>query len=261
MSPSPDQRSGRASRRTAVGRRAEELRRGIGTQVRTLREDAAVSQRRLSAEIGLNQGHLSRIESGEAEASLATLTAIGDALGADLSVRLMPSTGPRIRDRVQAWMAEALLDAVDPSWHKLVEVAVRRPARGYIDVVLVRNPGPIVAVELHSELRRLEQHLRWASDKAASLPSAEAWTFLTDGAERREVSRLLVLRSTRSNRELARSYPTTLAAAYPARTADAAAAHTQPDVAWPGPAVVWAEVDARRARILPQPPRGVLFGR
>jgi transcriptional regulator with XRE-family HTH domain len=256
-----EHRHGRASCRTAIGRRASDLRQGIGSQIRTLRTDAHVSQRRLSDAAGMDQGYMSRIESGRCEPSLAALIAIADALGADLSVRLHPSTGPRIRDHIQARMVEALLETIDPSWHRLVEVPVRRPARGSIDVVLARAPGPIIAVELHSELRRLEQQLRWASEKAASLPSAEAWTFLTDGAERREISRLLVLRSTHLTRELARTFPTMLSAAYPARTEDAVAALTQPGEPWPGAAVLWAQVDAQGARILPGPPRGVLVGR
>ena len=254
-------RHGRASNRTIIGRRAAEARRGIGTQIVTLRLDSHISQRRLSDAAGIDQGFLSRIESGHAEPSLAALTAIADVLGADLSLRLHPTTGPRIRDHIQASMAEALLEMVHSSWHKLVEVAVRRPARGFIDVVLGRADGPVIATELHSELRRLEQQIRWSQDKATSLPSADDWTFLTHGSGNAEVSRLLVLRSTRTTRELARDYALTLAAAYPARTEDAVEALAQPDRAWPGAALIWAEVINGRARILPTPPRSVAFGR
>ena len=158
-------------------------------------------------------------------------------------------------------MAEALIEVLHPSWHKLVEVAVRRPARGFIDVVLGRAAGPVIATELHSELRRLEQQIRWAHEKAASLPSADAWTFLTQGSGDSEVSRLLVLRSTRTARDLARDCALTLAAAYPARTEDAVAALVKPDRPWPGAALVWADVAKGKARILPTPPRGVAFGR
>jgi hypothetical protein len=158
-------------------------------------------------------------------------------------------------------MAEALLAIVHPSWHRLVEVAVRRPARGFIDVVLGRTDGPIIATELHSELRRIEQQIRWADDKAASLPSADAWTFLTHGSGNAAISQLLVLRSTRATRDLARSYALTLAAAYPARAEDAVEALIQPDRAWPGAALIWADVADGKARILPTPPRSVAFGR
>jgi transcriptional regulator with XRE-family HTH domain len=254
-------RSGRASNRTTIGRRAAEVRRGVGAQIVTLRLDSHISQRRLSDAAEIDQGFLSRIEAGQAEPSFAALTAIAEVLGADLSVRLHPTTGPRIRDHIQASMSEALLEIVHPSWHRLVEVAVRRPARGFIDVVLGRAGGPVIATELHSELRRLEQQIRWAHDKAASLPSADAWTFLTQGSGDEEVSRLLVLRSTRATRDLARDYASTLATAYPARTQDAVEALVQPDRPWPGAALIWADVAKGTARILPTTPRSLSFGR
>jgi hypothetical protein len=74
------------------------------------------------------------------------------------------------------------------------------------------------------------------------------------------VSRLLVVRSTRSNRELARRFEQTLAAAHPARAADAYAALTGA-APWPGSALIWAVVDGAAARILEAPPRGVQLGR
>jgi hypothetical protein len=65
-------------------------------------------------------------------------------------------------------------------------MAVHRPIRGVIDLVLERADPPIVACEAHSDLRRLEQQVRWARAKSDAL------------AERRRVtvSRLLLLRAT-----------------------------------------------------------------
>ena len=251
----------RRSCRTAVGRRAASTRHSIGNQIVTLREDAHVSQRRLSSEAGIDQGHLSRIEHGLVEPSLEVLEAIASVMGATVSVRLQPTTGPRIRDHLQAQMVEALLRVTHPSWHRLVEVSVHRPARGTIDLVLSRGGSPVVASEFHSELRRVEQQLRWAMDKAESLPSADAWTFLAAEAEPEPPSRLLVLRSTRALRDLASSFEQTLRAAYPETTEDAVRALTEPGVRWPGAAIIWAEVAADRTRILPTPPRGVRLGR
>ena len=250
----------RASRRTLVGRRAETLRRSVGTQVETLRTDAGVSQRRLAAEANIDQGQLSRIEHGLTEPSLAVLEAIASVLGATVSIRLHPTTGPRIRDHLQARIGEALLAILDPGWRRLLEVSVYRPARGTIDTVLARPGSPVVAVEIHSQLRRLEQQVRWAADKAEALPSAAAWTFLEADAASTSISRLLVLRSTRATRELARTFEQTLRAAYPARTSDAVRCLREPDVAWPGAAIIWADVAAGSTRILDGPPRGVSLG-
>lgn len=250
----------RTTRRTLVGRRAETLRRSVGTQIETLRTDAGVSQRRLAVEANVDQGQLSRIERGLTEPSLAVLESIATVLGATVSIRLHPTTGPRIRDHVQARIGEALLAILDPGWHRLLEVTVHRPARGTIDTVLSRPGSPVVAVEIHSELRRIEQQIRWAADKAESLPSSAAWSFLETDAASTATSRLLVLRSTRTNRDLARTFAQTLGAAYPARTADAVHCLREPDVAWPGAAIIWADVTAGITRILEGPPRGVTLG-
>ena len=111
-----------------------------------------------------------------------------------------PRAGPRIHDRIQAPTIEALFRILDPRWHRLTEVGVNRPARGFVDAVLALPAvGLVVATEVESAIRRLEQQLRWAHDKADSLPSSAAWSLVApaDGP-RPVISRLLILRSTRS---------------------------------------------------------------
>jgi transcriptional regulator with XRE-family HTH domain len=251
----------RRSPRTRIGRRADVLRRAIGHQIAQMRTDAGVSQHRLAAESGIAQSFLSKVERGHVEPSIAVLVAIGEALGADLSLRLYPSTGPRIRDRLQAPILEALLRELHPSWKRLVEVPVWRPVRGVIDAVVARPGDVVIATEIHSEVRRLEQQLRWAVAKADALPSAEAWSMLSGGRGEAPVSRLLVLRNTRTNRELARTFEATLQAAYPARVADAVASLRTPGLLWPGAALIWAGVSDGVAELLDRPPRGVRLGR
>jgi len=101
-------------------------------------------------------------------------------------------------------------------------------------------------------MRRLKQQLRWSNQKATSLSSADFWRFVE---EEPTVAQLLVLRSSRTNRELARRFRATLAAAYPADPTDAYRALTTPDVPWPGSAMLWASVEGDTARILERPPR------
>ncbi len=243
--------------------RTQELFRALATDIRHLREDAGVSQAALAREAGISQGLLSIVEAGKVRPTVETLSAIAAALGADLSVRLYPNTGPAIRDRFQARMVEALLGTLHPRWRPFVEVAVHRPVRGSIDVVLGDpKAGLLVATEIESDLRRLEQEIRWAMDKAAALANTELAAFAgaAVGAPP-TISRLLVLRSTRSTRSIARTYERTLAAAYPARTVDILGALTgrQPD--WPGGGILWASIDGRRTTILDGPPRGVALGR
>ena len=237
------------------------VRRSVAAEIRRLRTDAGISQSVLAAAAGLDQGHLSRIESSVVEPSIAVLVALGDALGADLAVRLYPTTGPRIHDDLQAAMLEATLPVIHSRWKRLVEVRVTRPARGSIDLVLA-DPlkGVVVATEFQSDLRRLEQQVRWAADKAASLHSSGASPLIcgTDPAPR--ISQCLVLRSTARTRELARRFEEILRATYPASAREVLAAMTG-TAPWPGDGIVWCRVERGVAELLAGPPRGVTLGR
>ena len=82
------------------------------------------------------------------------------------------------------------------------------------------------------------------SREAAALPSWDAWRRL--GAEP-TVSRLLVVRRTRSTRAVAAEFERQLRVAYPAHPDDAIAALTG-TAPWPGPALVWVVLDGVRTR-------------
>jgi transcriptional regulator with XRE-family HTH domain len=247
--------------RTRSGRAASELRRALGAELKRSRLDSGLSLRALARAADIAPSHLSEVERGIAEPSLAVLASLAGVLGADVSIRLFPGTGPRIRDRLQAPIVEALIREAHMSWKRLVEVTVWRPVRGVIDAVVSRPGEVVVAIEVHSEIRRLEQQIRWAREKSEALPSAEAWSMLLAGAPTVPVSRMLVLRSTRANRELVNAFESTFRAAYPARAADAVRALRDPTVPWPGPVLIWARTAAGVATILDRPPRSVAVGR
>jgi transcriptional regulator with XRE-family HTH domain len=248
----------RKAPRTATGRLSREARIVIGAEIHRMRFDAGLSQRRLAGMSGIDHGFLSLIERGQREPSLAVLVAIATALGGTVNVRLFPGTGPRLTDPIQARIIEAFVRILDPRWTRMVEVPVHRPARGVIDLVIHdQSAAMIIATEIESELRRLEQQLRWSNQKAGSLPSADFWQFVEPAPR---IDQLLVLRSTRTNRLLAWRFSETLAIAFPASPIDAYRALTSPDVPWPGSALLWATVDGDGARILKRPPRGLLVG-
>lgn len=241
----------------AVKRRHRETVRSFGRDALRLRTDTGATQAQVSDLAGIDRSHYSRIEAGTANASLETLVAISTVLGADISVRLYPGTGPRLTDRHQARMVEILLRSLSDDWRPHVEVPVSRPSRGVIDAVLERPAARLlVATEAYSELRRLEQQIRWSADKAASLGSSD----LVGPGPEFTASRLLVLRSTAATRQLARAFEATLHAAYPARTADVLAA-LRDRADWPGPGIVWIRIEGERVEVLDGPPRGVPLGR
>ena len=219
----------------------------LGDDVRRLREDAGATRALLAAEARVDLAYLCRIEDGRERPSIDTYAKLALALGSDLSSRIYPNTGPAIRDRHQARILEALLALAHPRWHGYPDVGVRHPSRGWIDVVLhASRERELVATEIQSDLARLQQLLRWFEAKVEALPSWEGWGQIGSTSA---PSRLLIVRSTRTTRAIGRDFRQQLAAAYPAHPADAIAALTG-TVAWPGAALVWAELEARRVRFI-----------
>jgi transcriptional regulator with XRE-family HTH domain len=240
-------------------RRAAEGRRALGAEIRHLREDAGLSKAVVARTAGIDPTHLRLVEDGRRDASGTVLSRIAAALGADVSTRLFPTSGPSIRDRFQARIVEVFLRGLPPRWTRSVEVAVHRPVRGVIDAVIADPAaGWVVTLEAQSELRRLEQQIRWALAKSEALPSSALWPSLApDPREPPRISQILLLRSTTATRELARTFGATLAAAYPAEPAELQRALADAEMPWPGSGIIWVRLDGLRATILPGWPRGV----
>ena len=162
-------------------------------------------------------------------------------------MKLFPNTGALVRDRFAAPMLEHLLDVRHPRWDPFTEVGVRRPSRGWIDLVLHEpRERVLLASELQSELRRLEQLVRWHAAKADSLPSWEGFAHLGDEPR---IGRLLVVRRTRATRRVAAEFARQLRLAYPAHPDDAIVALTG-TAQWPGDALVWMALEKGAARLL-----------
>ncbi len=245
-------------------RRMRHLDLKLGDDIRRLRTDAGISVAALADAVDVDRSHLTRIEAGMARPSLRLLTGIGVALGADLSMRFFAGAGPRLHDRFSAVMTETLLRSLAPHWKPELEVAITRPSRGVIDIVLTGTIPPTVATmpdaiatEVQSEIRRLEATIRWSNEKADGLQDRIR---LDAGTDAPVVSRLLVLRSTVATREIATRYRETLANAYPARSADVFDSLTSA-APWPGAGIVWMRVENGVATLLRFPPRGVTLGR
>ena len=239
-----------------------ELRRAIGTQLRGIRIAAGLTLSAVARAAGIDRSFLGRIERAERRASLTVLVRVATVLGAEVSLRAFAAAGPALRDRFQAPMTDALLQVLHARWLGDPEVVVRHPVHGIIDLLISeRTDDPLAIVtEMQSELRRLEAQLRWHREKEGALRSADCWPFLS-AAGSPTTSRLLVLRSTRANRDLVNRYEATFRAAYPARCADVLAALRTADAPWPGAGLIWMRVERGRATILPGPPRGVRLGR
>lgn len=220
----------------------------LRSDIRGQMQDAGLTVRQLAQAAGMDHGFLARILAGDTRPSVRTIARIGVALNADLSLRLYANTGPHIRDRWQAPMLEEVLRVRHPRWEPYPEAFVTRPARGWIDVVLhERRERVLVATELQSELRRLEQLVRWQAAKAAALPSWEGFDHL---GEEPRISQLVIVRRTRATRDVAADHARQLRLAFPAHPDDAVAALTG-TASWPGAALAWMVVDTSGARLVP----------
>jgi transcriptional regulator with XRE-family HTH domain len=222
----------------------------LAADIERMREDAGLSQRQLATAAGISNSTLSVIERGAARPSPEVAARIAAVLGADLAIRLYPGTGPTIHDRFQTPMIEALLSILHLSWRATPEVGLLRSVRGSIDLVLERAEPPLVACEAHSQLRRLEQQVRWVVMKSDALAEQRG----------RPTSRLLAIRSTRLNRSVASEFSAFLNAAYPAPYAQVVSSLVD-GTPWPGAGLLWCRVEQGSARILDAPPRGIRIGR
>ncbi len=244
--------------RTEGRRRTRDELRRFGESVRQHRLDAGISQARVAAASAISPAHLSTIEAGTARPSIEVCARVAAAIGGELSVRFFPGAGPILRDHLQSAMIETLLQAVHRRWRRRLEVPVLQPVRGYIDLVLEDPRTEVtVAVEVHSQLRRFEQQLRWAQGKAAGLGEPSEGRPST----RSTISQLLVLRSTELTRRLVATYPEVFATAFPTPISATIAALTTLDAPWPGSSLLWMRVERGVATLLDRPPRGILVGR
>ncbi len=230
-----DCRMARTRLQIDADRHAAMLRLRLAEDLRRMREDAGASRAAVGRLAGVDPTVVARLEDGSIRPTLETYARAAAALGADLAARVYPETGPRIRDRHQVRMAEVLIASLHPRWQVTPEVAVRRPVRGWIDLAL-HDPGAqlTVATELESELRRLEQLIRWSAEKAEAIGAG---------------SRLLVVRWTRHNRAVVERSRRLLRETYPADPRDALEAISG-TAAWPGAALLWARIDRGRADLV-----------
>jgi transcriptional regulator with XRE-family HTH domain len=239
---------GNSNLERSIVARQRACRQAVGRELQRARLEAGLSIRRVGRESGVDPSHIRRVELGVAALSQDALVAVGAVVGHDASVRLYPSSGPRVRDHVQVRMLEALLRALHPRWRPHLEVPVYRPVHGVIDVVLDdADARLVVSGEAHSVLHAVDAQVRWAAQKTDALPSADGWPWGMDGEPGR--SRLLLLRDTAANRALVGSGATLFRAAYPAPSAEAYQALTGASP-WPGSAIVWVHLDGSASRLL-----------
>lgn len=108
-------------------KRASDLRRWIGRDLRILRVSAGQTQRGIGSRSGVSQAYESEIERGVAKASLETLATMAEAVGGRLVVRVVPGDGVSLRDSGQLRIVQSIMAECHPRWEHTVEMPIGSP--------------------------------------------------------------------------------------------------------------------------------------
>jgi len=159
----------RTTRHAGLGRsRASELTRRFGAELRRARTAAGLTQVQLARLAGVSQSVVSRAERADRRIEWSTACALASATGHELSLRLYPADGVRLRDRGQVDAVQAILTDAHPSWQPTIEQPVGRYDRRAADLVL-RGPHETIHIEVERALVDLQAQLRAAQLKRSAL--------------------------------------------------------------------------------------------
>lgn len=151
---------------------------------------AGLSQGQVARRAGVSQALVSQVERGRTVPGLSVMYRLAAATGHDLSLRLFPADGVRLRDSGQLRVAEEIRAIAHPGWQLRLEVPVAAlPDRRAADIVLT-GPSESVEIEIERGLLDLQAQLRSGQLKRTAL------------AERigRDVRLVIALPDTRRNR-------------------------------------------------------------
>lgn len=143
--------------------------RRFGYELRAARRTAGLTQSQLAARSGISQPVVSRIERAAFAADLGAMDRLARGVGQQLSVRLYPADGIRLRDSGQLALATVIRAAAHASWRVALEVPVASPPdRRAADMVLA-NATNVLLVEIERSLRDFQAQLRAAQLKRVAL--------------------------------------------------------------------------------------------
>lgn len=113
--------------REVGSRRASDLRRWIGRDLKILRVSSGQTQRAIGTRSGVSQAYESEIERGTGKASLETLATIAEAVGGRLVVRVIPGDGVSLRDSGQLAIVQSIIAECHPRWEHTIEMPIGSP--------------------------------------------------------------------------------------------------------------------------------------
>ena len=155
--------------RFTFGSRADELAARFARELLAARAAAGLTQRQLSRRARVSQPFVSQAERGQKVPSLRVMHRLASATGHDLSIRLFPAEGVRLRDSGQLRVAELIRGAVHGGVRVRLEVPVAPPPdRRAADMVL-QTTSDVVEVEIERALLDFQAQLRAAQLKRTAM--------------------------------------------------------------------------------------------
>jgi transcriptional regulator with XRE-family HTH domain len=155
--------------RVRFGPRPDELAARLARELLAARAVAGLTQQEVATRARVSQRFVSYVERGRRLPSLEVLHRLASATGHDLSFRLFPADGVRLRDSGQLRLADLIRRESDTTWRIQLEVPVAAPPdRRAADMVL-QTPSEVVHLEIERALLDLQAQLRSAQLKRAAL--------------------------------------------------------------------------------------------
>lgn len=166
---------------------------------------AGLTQREVAGRARVSQSLISLIETGRTMPTLARMHRLATATGHDLSIRLFPGGGVRLRDSGQLAVADQIRATTHASWRIRLEVPVGIPPdRRAADLVLEAT-DELVAIEVERALLDFQAQFRAAQLKRAALAERSG----------RSVRLVMALPDTRRNRAVTETHRSILETALP----------------------------------------------
>jgi transcriptional regulator with XRE-family HTH domain len=129
-------------------RRASDLRRWIGRDLKILRVASGQTQRAIGTRSGVSQAYASEIERGTGKASLETLATVAEAVGGRLVLRVIPGDGVSLRDSGQLAIVQAIIAECHPRWAHTIEMPIGTPPDLRAADLVSRLPEEVDMIEV-----------------------------------------------------------------------------------------------------------------
>jgi transcriptional regulator with XRE-family HTH domain len=187
------------------GSRQDEIATRFSRELVAARAVAGLTQREVARRAGVSQSLVSLLETGRTVPSLDRMHRLAAATGHDLSIRLFPGGGIRLRDSGQLGLADQIRAATHATWRIRLEVPIGAPPDRRAADMILEAGAELVAIEIERVLLDFQAQFRAAQLKRVALAERSG----------RSVRLVMALPDTRRNRSIIEMHRSMLETALP----------------------------------------------